>query len=368
MAARSRRRLRIGMLGYGFMGRAHSYAVQRINTLASGPPVVLEPVVLCGRSPVAVEEARRTYGWARSAHDWEQLVGDPTLDLFINAGPNGIHAAPAVEALRRRVHVICEKPLARTAREARHMAEAAESSEAVALCGFNYRFFPAIDLARKLVQDGRLGELRHFRSRFLLSTGLGDQEAGWRSRTEAAGSGAVGDLASHHIDLARVLVGEMTEVAACMSRSRLRGADVDESIRALVTFENGATGMLEASTVAGGHVCTSVVEVDGTAGALRFDLARLNELEMRRNGVREVLHVTEPGQPFLASWFPAGHGIGWGDSIVHQLADACWAIVEGGRRPPLGASFRDGYRCAEICDAMVRSASSRRVEPVSYSL
>lgn len=356
------------MLGYGFMGRAYSYALQRINTLASGPPVVLEPAVLCGRSQKAVDDARRTYGWQRRVGDWEELVADPDLDLFINAGPNGVHAAPAIEALRRSKHVICEKPLARTACEALGVARAAETSDALDLCGFNYRFFPAVELARSLVRDGHMGDIHHFRSRFLLSTGLSGREPGWRLRASAAGSGALGDLASHHIDLARHLVGEPSDVTAQLSGSRVSGADVDESVRALLTFVNGATGVIEASTVAGGHVCTSVVEIDGTAGSLHFDVARLNELEIRRRGNREVVHVTGADQPFMASWFPAGHGIGWGDSFVHQLADACWAIVEGRRVLTLGASFRDGYRCAEVCDAIERSVSSRHVEPVTFTL
>jgi predicted dehydrogenase len=361
-----RRPLRVGLLGYGFMGRAHSYALHRLNGLAGRPDVLVERSVLCGRSRSLSSRAQRQYGWSRSVTDWRELVTDAAVDLVINAAPNALHAAPTLVALEHGKHVLCEKPLARGAEEALGMARAALDAPTVTACGFNYRFMPAIALARDLLQDGSLGEVVHYRSSFLLSTGLCGGLGQWRLDDSTAGSGVLGDLASHHIDLARHLVGEPAQVVGRMQPSRIQGASVDESIQALVTFATGASGIVEASAVAGGHSCTSIVEIDGTRGSLRFDLARLNELALRRAGRTEIVHVTDPSHPFMAHWFPTGHGIGWGDTFVHQLVDVCAAIAEAPSGPSIHADFRDGYRCAEICAAIANSAASGAPVPVTF--
>jgi predicted dehydrogenase len=241
------------------------------------------------------------------------------------------------------------------------------------MCGFNLRFVPAVRRAREMLEAGELGELTHFRARFLASSALSDdQRRTWRFRRATAGSGALGDLGSHIIDLARYLVGEPATVAAALRtfvpvRDR-RPVDVDDAFVAIVEFRGGALGTLEASRVAGRRSNTCAFQIDGTRGSLGFDLERLNELAVHRDRKATVrLDVTAPGDPFMEFWWPSpGHSVGWGESFTHEMHHLLRAVSGRGTVAPHGADFADGYRCAEVCDAIGRSAINGQRESVAH--
>ncbi|MGB2875045.1 MAG: Gfo/Idh/MocA family oxidoreductase, partial [Gaiellaceae bacterium] len=235
----------------------------------------------------------------------------------------------------------------------------------VHLCGFNYRFVPAVRLARELVESGELGEIVHFRARYLQSSGWEADESRWRFDPAQAGLGAMGDLGSHVVDLARYLVGEVSSVSALV-RTVVPGRRVDDHFVAAVEFENGVAGTLEASRLARGRANSNAFEINGSKGSVVFDLERLNELEVAdTKRFRRVL-VTEPSHPFMRYWWPHGHIIGWGESVVHELAHVIETIAGEHAVAPHGATFADGYRCAEVLEAIVRSSESSRREPVTY--
>jgi predicted dehydrogenase len=325
----------VAMLGYAFMGKAHSRAFREASYLDPA----LEPrlVSISGRTAEKVEEARRLHGWEEATTDWREQVTDERVQLFDNGGPNDLHAEPTIEAARNGKHVLCEKPLGRTAEEAHAIWRAAEEAGVVHMCGFNYRFVPAVRQAREIVESGELGELFHFRARYLQSWGV-DAPPSWRFDKDAAGSGALGDLGAHIVD----------------------------SFAATVEFENGVAGTLEASRLATGRINQNTFEINGSRGSVVFDVERLNELQVARGRWFERVLVTEPDHPFMGFWWPPGHIIGWGDTFTHEVHHLLAAIAGEGSVAPQGATFEDGYRCAEICDAIVRSSESGRREEISY--
>ncbi|HEX7299590.1 MAG TPA: Gfo/Idh/MocA family oxidoreductase [Solirubrobacteraceae bacterium] len=362
----------IGMLGCGFMAQAHSFALRALASVAPSDP---QPALMtiCGREPEQVDTARRRLGFARGVTDWRLLLDDDRVEVLDDCAPNHLHPEPVVAAAARGKHVFCEKPLATSAGAARAMWVAAERAGIVHMCGFNFRFFPAIRRAREMLEAGDLGELTHFRARFLASSALSDdQRWTWRFRRATAGTGALGDLGSHLIDLARYLVGEPTSVAGILRTfvpERDGGlVDVDDAFLGAVEFEGGALGTLEASRVAGRRSNTCAFEVDGTRGSLGFDGERLNELEVHRERKATVrMEVTSPRDPFMELWWPSpGHALGWGDSFTHEMHHLLCAVRGDGVVAPHGADFADGYRCAEVCDAISRSAVSGQRERVAY--
>jgi predicted dehydrogenase len=353
----------VGMLGYAFMGKAHSRALRALRELE--PPLVPELVSLSGRNREAAEEAARRYGWSAAVTDWREQVADERIELYDNGGPNAVHAEPTIAAAQAGKHVFCEKPLGLDADEAFAMWSAAQDAGVVHMCGFNYRFVPAVRLAREMVQAGAVGRVVHFRARYLQSWGWDAPAENWRFDRGVSGTGALGDLGAHIIDLARYLVGEIATISAEVS-TFVEGHGVDDAFVATVEFENGAIGTLEASRLARGRVNSNVWEVNGDAGSLAFDLERLNELHVAEGpGFRRVL-VTEPEHPFMGFWWPPGHIVGWGDTFVHEFHHLLTAIAGEGTVAPHGATFEDGYRCAEVCDAVLRSAEKGRREAVAY--
>jgi predicted dehydrogenase len=357
--------LGVAMLGHGFMGRAHSRALHMLGHLEERPAATPRLVSICGRDHAAVERARREWGWDCATSDWQAQLADDRVDVFDNVGPNAMHLEPSLAAVAAGKHVLCEKPLARTAFEARRLWTEARASGVVHMCGFNLRFLPAVQLARDLIRAGELGEPTHFRARFLASSALDpEQRHTWRFDRGEAGSGAVADLGSHIVDLARHLVGEPLAVSAA-TRTVVptrdgQPVDVDDAFAAVVEFDGGAIGTLEASRVAGRRTGVCGFEVDGTHGSLCFDVARLNELEITtvRKETRR-LDVTGAGHPFMELWWPApGHSIGWGDSFVHELRHFLAAVAGKRSVRPIGADFEDGYRCALVCDAILEAAAS----------
>jgi predicted dehydrogenase len=351
------------MLGYAFMGKAHSRALQALRHL--DVPLRPQLVSISGRNRDAVEQAREQWGWERAVTDWREQIEDDRVQLFDNGGPNIVHAEPCIEAARRGKHVVCEKPLGMTAEESHRMWQEVEAAGVVNLCGFNYRFVPAVRLARELLEAGELGDVVHFRARYLQSWGWEADEGVWRFDPSLAGTGAIGDLGTHIIDIARYLVGEIAAVSAEV-RTIVPGRKVDDHFVSTIEFENGVVGTLEASRLARGRINSNAFEVNGSQGSLVFDVERLNELEVGdAKGFRRVL-VTEPEHPYMRFWWPPGHIVGWGDTFTHELAHVIEAIAGEHEVAPHGATFEDGYRCSEVTEAILRSAESGRKEAVTY--
>jgi predicted dehydrogenase len=268
--------------------------------------------------------------------------------------------------------VICEKPLGRDAAESYDAWQRVDAAGVKHMCAFNYRFVPAVRLARQIIESGELGEITHFRGSYLQEWGTIDDEV-WRFDKALAGSGALGDLGAHVIDLARYLVGEIESVAATTATFK-PGREVDDAFESVVTFAGGAVGTIEATRFATGRKNAFRWEINGSEGSIAFDLERLNELQVHiagstpaesAQGFRTVL-VSEADHPFWEHWWPHGHIIGWEHSFVHELHHLLTAIRDDSDVAPHGATFEDGYRCAEVCDAILRSADSGSREEVRY--
>src|SRR5207245_7360953 len=326
------RSIGIGMLGYAFMGKAHANAYRTLPYMTWPPPLVPRLVSIAGRNEEAVSEAATRYGFERCVTDWHELVADPDVELFDNGGPNNLHAEPTIAAAEAGKHVVCEKPLGRDADESYEIWQRVAATGVKHLCAFNYRFVPAVRLAREMIEAGELGELRHFRGRYLQDWGDDASLDTWRFDPGEAGSGALGDLMTHVVDLARFLNGEIASVSG-FAHTFLPGRKVDDAVEAAVAFANGSVGTLEATRFAHGRRNAFQWEINGTKGSLAFDMERLNELQVfradgdRARGFKTVL-VDETDRPFWQYWWPAGHIIGWGDTFVHELHHFLWAIAE----------------------------------------
>jgi predicted dehydrogenase len=372
----------VGMLGYAFMGKAHVNAYKKLPYMIYPPPAVPRLVAVAGRNEEAVQEAVKRYGYEKYYTDWREMLKDPDVQLFDNAGPNNMHAEPTIAAAEAGKHVICEKPLGRTGEEARRMLDAVNKAGVKHMVAFNYRFVPAIRQAYELIQSGALGDIYHFRAVYLQEW-IADPNFGmvWRLQKDVAGSGALGDLGAHIIDLGRFLIGEPKSVMGLTKtfikeRQTAEGGtaqvDVDDAFEAVVEFENGAVGTLEASRFCPGRKNYEVFEINGSKGSLRFNLERFNELEVfwrdakrETQGFTDVL-ISESYHPFWSNWWPQGHIIGWEHTFVHELTHLLDCIVNNKDVAPLGATFEDGYRNAVICDAILQSAQEGRRVEINY--
>ncbi|MDJ1132659.1 Gfo/Idh/MocA family protein [Streptomyces iconiensis] len=372
--------LGVGMVGYAFMGQAHSQGwrtVGRVFDLPLSPSMA----AVCGRNATAVRAAAGRLGWAAAETDWRALVTRQDVQLVDICTPGDSHAEIAVAALEAGKHVLCEKPLANTVAEAEAMAAAARVARRngqVAMVGFNYRRVPALALARHLVEQGRLGTVRHVRVSYLQDWLVDpDHPLEWRLRREHAGSGALGDLGAHAVDIAQHLVGSpLTGVSAqteTFVRERpLAGGHGDE--RGTVTVDDaalftgrlasGALASFEVTRVAAGRKNALRVELNGTLGSLAFDLERLNELEFHDDtaaaaeaGFRRIL-VTEQDHPYLEAWWPPGHGLGYEHTFTHQARDLVRAIAAGTTPAP---SFEDGLQVQRVLAAVEESAGKNSV-------
>ena len=365
----------VGMVGYAFMGRAHSLAWNTVGRVFD-LPVRPRLAAICGRDKAAAEAAAGRLGWAAAETDWRALIARDDVQLVDIAAPGDLHAPIAIAALAAGKHVLCEKPLANTLAEAEAMraaADAAYPGGARAMTGFNYRRVPALALARRLVEQGRIGSLRHFRAVYLQDW-LADADAPmtWRMRAERAGSGALGDLGAHVVDLARYLTGDELAGVCALSETFVRerpladgpGSDtvtVDDAVVFTGRLASGALASFEVTRYATGRKNGLRVELNGSAGSLAFDLERLNELEFfdasgdgADNGFRRIL-VTEGSHPYLSGWWPPGHTLGWEHTFTHQARDLLTAIAEGTQPLP---SFGDGLAVQRVLDAVARSAAS----------
>ncbi len=375
----------VGMLGYVFMGKAHSNAYKKIPYMMYPPPAIPKLIAICGRNEAAAAEAARRYGYEGYYTDWRRMLEDDRIQLFDNGAPNDAHAEPCMAAARAGKHVFCEKPLARSGEEAKEMLDAVVKAGVKHQVAYNYRFVPAIRQAYDLIRSGMLGKIYHYRAAYLQEWILphyGTPKI-WRLDKKVAGSGALGDLGAHIVDLGRFLVGEVKSVSAMTrtfieERPLVEGSgtgkvDVDDAFVAIVEFENGAIGTLEASRFAAGHKNYEVLEINGEKGSIRFNLERLNELQVfwvgdqpkETQGFRDVL-VTEGYHPFWSNWWPQGHIIGWEHSFIHELTHFLDCIVNKKEVAPFAATFEDGYRAAVICDAIVESARARKQVDIRF--
>jgi predicted dehydrogenase len=360
----------VGMLGYAFMGKAHSAAFLNVRQAAWRPLLQPRLVAISGRDEAAVADAAARYGYERWTTDWRDIVADPSIGLFDNGGPNSVHGEPTIAAAEAGKHVLCEKPLGRTADEAFEIWSRVAATGVKHLCGFNYRFVPAVRLARELIESGELGEIRHFRARYLQDWAEDPGLDTWRFSVEDAGSGAIGDLATHVIDLSRFLVGEIAALSAVV-KTFIPGRKVDDAVESVVEFEHGAVGTIEATRLALGRRNAFQWELNGTKASLWFDMERMNELQVfradgdRARGAKTVL-VTEADHPFIKYWWPPGHIVGWGDTFTHEVIHLLDAIAADTDVAPYGATFEDGYRASEVADAMVRSSAEGKRIPLAY--
>ncbi|PWT75384.1 MAG: dehydrogenase [Chloroflexi bacterium] len=376
--------LGIGVLGYAFMGKAHSNAFKTLDYIYSPPPAHPSLVAIGGSTQQQVEAAARRYGYARGVTDWRTIVEDPAIAVFDNCAPNVLHFGPTMAAIAAGKHVLCEKPLGMNIDESRQMWQTAKAAGVVHMCGFNYRFVPAIRLMCQIIQEGRLGRIYHFRARYLQDWLVDPSfRMTWRLDEGQAGTGAIGDLGTHIIDLARFLVGEPRTIGAVTTTfinerqtadGGKRPVTVDDAFAASVTFENGAIGTLEATRFASGRRNHNAIEINGEKGSLAFNMERLNELEVflpeeesprGAHGFRQVL-VTESYHPYVGVWWPAGHIIGYEHTFVHEIHHLLDAIVNGKSITPDGADFEDGYRAAVIADAIQTSARSGQRVTIEY--
>lgn len=377
--------LGVGMMGYAFIGKAHSNAYKKLPYMMYPPVAIPDLVAICGRDEKAVNEARKRYGFRKVYTDWRKMLEDKEVQLFDNSGPNDVHAEPSIEAAKAGKHVFCEKPLARTAGEAKTMLDAVTKAKVKHQASFNYRFVPAIRQAYDLIQSGKLGRIYHYRAIYLQEWILPHYGTPliWRLQKKIAGSGALGDLGAHIIDLGRFLVGEVKSVSALtrtftherpLPGGKGKGkVDVDDAFVAIIEFKNGAIGTLEATRFAAGRKNHNCFEINGEKGSIRFNLEQLNELEVfwvddepkETQGFHRAM-ITEGYHPFYSNWWPHGHIIGWEHSMIHEVNHLLDCIVNNKNVAPLGATFEDGYRCAVICDAIVESAARRKQIDIKY--
>jgi predicted dehydrogenase len=363
--------LGIGMVGYGFMGRAHSQAWRTVAHMFELP---LSPrlAAICGRNEPAVRAVAEQQGWAGWETDWRRLIERDDVDLVDVSTPGSSHAEIAIAALEAGKHVLCEKPLANTVEEAEAMVAAAEQAAergVQAMVGLNYRRVPAMALARQLVAEGRLGEIRHVRGTYLQDW-LVDPEFPllWRLRADEAGSGALGDLGVHLVDLVQYVTGDtlatvVGQTATFIEERRAPEGEmgevtVDDAALFQGRFTSGAVASLEVSRFATGRKNALRLELNGSLGSLAFDLERLNELELYEPGddagFRRVV-VTEPTHPYLAAWWPPGHVLGWEHTFVHEMRDFIEGIAAGHAVQP---TFADALQVQRVLEAVSRSAAT----------
>lgn len=379
----------VGLVGYKFMGRAHSNAYRQVGTFF--PDLALKPemTAVCGRDEAAVKEFAGQFGWKSTETDWRRLVARDDIGLIDISTPGDTHAPIAIAAAENGKHVFCEKPLANTLAEARQMRDAVDKAGVVGMVNFNYRRVPAIALAKALIDSGRIGQIYHWRAVYLQDWIMDPNfPLVWRLQKDVAGAGTLGDLGAHIIDLARMLVGEITTVTGLTEtfikqRPVLAGTTgglgaaggqemgevtVDDAALFLTRFENGAVGTFEVTRFANGRANYNSFEINGSKGSIQFNLERMNELNVLFSGddpdvrgFRNVLVTDGAAHPYVGAWWPAGHIIGWEHTFTHGVMDLLSGIAVG-KAPH--ATFDDGVRCQAVLDAVEQSAGSKSwVEP-----
>jgi predicted dehydrogenase len=368
---RTRRTFNVALIGYDFMGRAHSNAWRQISRFFDLPADVRLQTI-CGRNRAAVAKAAIKLGWENSVTDWRSVIDDPKIDIVDICTPNDTHCEIAVAAANAGKAILCEKPLARTVVEAQRMVAAVKKARVINMVCQNYRRVPAIALARQMIERGEIGErIFHFRARYAQDWIVDPKfPLVWRLQSKTAGSGALGDIGSHIVDLARYLVGEFRDVCAITetfikerpvrsgSRKKAR-VTVDDAVTMIGRFRNGALASLEATRFAPGRKNSITLEINGSAGSLSFDLEEMNRLEFfsrsdpqDRQGFRDIL-VTEPTHPYMSHWWPPGHIIGYEHTFIHTIADFVTAVT---KRKNVSPNFEDALKTQSVLEAIARSA------------
>jgi predicted dehydrogenase len=365
----------VALVGYAFMGRAHSNAWRQVPRFFS-PKLTPRLRVLCGRDEAKVKRAARELGWDEWATDWREVVDRADVDIVDVATPGDSHAEIAIAAARAGKAILCEKPLANDVRQARAMLAAVRKAGVPNMICHNYRRAPAVVLARELIASGRLGRIHHYRGTYLQDWAI-DPELPlyWRFRKEKAGSGALGDLLSHSLDLGRFLLeSEVTEVAGALETfvqrrplpenpAKTGRVTVDDAALSLVRFANGALGSIEATRFAPGRKNFNRFEVNGSLGSVAFDMERMNELEYyspaddaATRGFRRIL-ATEPSHRYFGAWWPAGHIIGYEHTFIHTIHDFLEAMA---RRRRVAPDFEDGVRNQLVLETIAKAARTKR--------
>lgn len=379
------RTLRVGMVGYRFMGKAHSNAwrqAPRFFPLKAR----IEMHTLCGRDPHGVQAARAQLGWQNAATDWREVVESPLIDIVDISTPTDSHAEIAIAALQNGKHVLCEKPLALNLKQAQAMWTAAQKSHSVHMVCHNYRRVPAIALARRMIADGAIGRIFHYRARYAQDRLVDpDFPLDWRLQKETSGAGVHSDINSHIIDLGRFLVGEFTEVSgltntfieerplpeapgrngsnASRGPRKMGKVTVPDSAMLLGRMEGGTLANLEATRYALGRRNHIAIEINGSKGSVAFDFEDMNRLKYYngedprdRQGFRDILVTQRDNvQPYVSNWWPPGHSIGYEHTFVHVVADFVNACIDG---KPVQPTFEDGFKNQKVLDAVEQSSRS----------
>ena len=364
----------IGVVGYGFMGKVHSNAYLKIPYTYQEPAAYPLLISMCGRNEKAVIDTARRFGYQHVCTDWKELIEDPSVQIVDNCTPDSMHAEPSIAAVRAEKHVICEKPLAMTVAEAKEMRDEACNAGVKHMLCHNYRFMPAVRLAKKLIEEGELGRIYQFRGVYLQEVGHGPSEV-LENVWYATGtrSGVLLGIGSHIIDMARFLLGEMEAVAGMVrtfntsrkdSSGKTESVTADEVNGALVEFTSGAVGTIESAGVSTGRKNQLSWEINGSKGSLRFDLEDLNHLHvcLDKTAVQDVrgftnISVTDFSHPLQSMILPPGHNTGWEYGHVHALNHFIECVAADRDVAPYGATFEDGYRIQVIMDAIVQSSS-----------
>ncbi len=375
------KKIRIGLVGYQFMGKAHSNAYLNVAKFFDLDAVPVMQAV-CGRHKNAVKAFANKWGWASYETDYRELVARKDIDLVDVCTPNNTHRDMVLAAAKAGKAIACEKPLAMNVAEAEEMLKAVKAAKLRHMIWFNYRRCPAIGLAKRLIDEGRIGRVFHVRAVYLQDW-IVDPEfpLAWRLRKEVAGSGAHGDLNAHLIDLARYLVGEIGEVVG-MSETFIKTrpvesaggglagkagkgkgkVTVDDAVLFLARFENGAVGSFEATRFASGRKNYNRIEINGSKGSLVFLFEKMNELQFfsrqdpqHAQGFRTIL-ATEPVHPYMEAWWPPGHLVGYEHTFVNQARD----LINGAaNNTPLKPDFSDGLACQKVMDAVLKSVEKK---------
>ena len=384
----TKKTLRVGMIGYRFMGKAHSNGwrqAPRFFPLEAD----LEMHTICGRQPEGVAAAARELGWKNASTDWKAVIENPEIDIVDINTPNDSHAEIAIAAAKSGKHVLCEKPLALTVGQCREMLDVAEKNGVVHMVCHNYRRIPAIAHAKKMIEEGTLGKIFHYRTRYAQDWIVDPNfPLVWRLQKGVSGSGAHGDINAHIIDLGRYLVGEFAEVCGLMhtfikqrpledaaakgdglggtaGAAKMGEVSVDDAAMFIGRFANGALANLEATRFALGRKNNIAIEINGSQGSLFFDFEDMNRLKFfdnrqpeDRQGFSDIL-VTQPGgtHPYVGQWWPPGHILGYEHTFVHTLADFVSAVVAGQSVQP---TFEDGLKNQRVLEAVEQSANSRQ--------
>jgi myo-inositol 2-dehydrogenase/D-chiro-inositol 1-dehydrogenase len=382
--AGEKKKLNVGVIGYGFMGRAHSNAFGKVNQFFD---LNREPVLkaVCGRDEQKVQAFAKNWNYESSETDWRKLVSRKDIDLIDIASPNDTHAEIAVAAAGAGKVVMCEKPLGRNEAEAAKMVAAVEKANVPNMVWYNYRRVPAVTLAKHLIDEGRLGKIYHYRAKFLqdwtISKDLPQGGAAlWRLDASVAGSGVTGDLLAHCIDTAMWLNGSIDKVTAVTETfvkershnltGKVEPVSIDDACLFLARFANGSLASFEATRYARGHKALYTFEINGEHASIFWDLHDLHRLQYfdhRDEGIVRgwrSLHITDSDHPYMKHWWVPGLQIGYEHSFIHQAADFIDSLESG---KPAAPTFRDGFATDQVTGAVLRSATSGQWEQPSHS-